>query len=123
VTRYRKYIPAGWWIALVATTVASLLPNMGPPTTPVFDIGLDKFIHLVTYLVLAAVPVVFFKSGPTLAGAILLVVVLSGGIEFAQDQVPGRLFSLGDVVANLLGAFLGVMTGLYFRRFTNVQRG
>jgi len=121
VIQYRKYIPLCWWAALVATTVASLAPNMGPPTTPIFEIGLDKFIHLATYLVLAVVPAVFFRSIPALAGVIFLVVALSVGIEFAQDQVPGRLFSLGDVVANLLGASLGTLTGLYFRRFVIVR--
>ena len=121
MNQYSKYITIFWWCALVAVTIASLLPNMGPPTTPFFEIGLDKFIHLATYLALAAVPAAFFRSGSPLAGSIFLVAALSVGIELAQNLVPGRLFSLGDVVANLLGAFLGAMTGLYFRRFVFVR--
>ena len=117
MNRYKSQITRAWWFALLATTVASLLPNMGPPTTPLFDIGLDKFIHLGTYLVLAAVPALFFNPGAPLVRSILLVAAMSFGIEMAQDMVPGRLFSWGDVIANMLGVILGAVIGLYSRRF------
>ena len=113
---HQSLIIVFWWCALIGTTTFSLLPNMGPPTTPVFDIGLDKFIHLGTYLLLALIPALFFSQGKALAGSLVLVATLSIGIEFAQNMVPGRLFSLGDVVANMIGVIFGLGVGLYARR-------
>ena len=117
VKRYRKQIILTWWCALITVTVVSLQPNMGPPTTPLLGIGMDKFIHLGTYLLLVAVPAVIFNSGRLIVLSVLLVATMSIGIEFAQNLVPGRLFSMGDVIANMTGVFLGTATGLYFRRF------
>ena len=117
MNRYKNQITIGWWLALVATTVASLLPDSGPPTTPLFGIGLDKFIHLATYLILAAVPALVFNSGAPIVRSVILVAVMSVGIEMAQDMVPGRLFSFGDVIANVVGVVTGTLIGLYSRRF------
>ena len=51
---YKKWVIVLWWLALGVTTAFSLHPKMGPPTTPLIEIGLDKFIHFGTYLVLSA---------------------------------------------------------------------
>lgn len=117
VNRYKNQIIFCWWLAMAVTATASLLPDMGPPTTPLFGIGMDKFIHLATYLVLATVPALFFSRGKAVVRSVILVAVLSAGIEIAQEFTPGRLFSMGDVMANILGVFLGVVIGLYCRRF------
>jgi len=117
VNRYKRQIVVAWWLALIATTTASLMPNMGPPTTPLLGLGMDKIIHLATYFVLAAVPALFFRSGGPIIRSVLLVAAMSIGIEFAQDLVPGRLFSMGDVIANMLGVLPGLVIGLYSRRY------
>lgn len=44
--------------------------------------------------------------------AILLGVVLTCGIEFAQLFIPSRVSDPRDIVANSLGAFIGVMAAL-----------
>ena len=112
---YKKWVIVLWWLALGVTTAFSLHPKMGPPTTPLFEIGLDKFIHFGTYLVLSALPALLFSPGKATNLSVLLVAALSICIEFAQDLVPGRLFSTGDVLANMTGVVSGVGIGLYLR--------
>ncbi len=42
------------------------------------------------------------------------------GLEYAQDFVPGRFFSVADMVANGTGVVLGMALGKYFKSWSFV---
>lgn len=79
-----------------------------------FGVGADKWVHAASYAVIAALAVSRRLTRFETPGAIGLVVVVlavagfGAGIEVAQSFVPGRTASSGDVVANTVGAVVGV---------------
>lgn len=96
-----------WWFSL-----AGNLP-MAPPSVPMGD----KLGHAVAYGVLA-LPA-FMACYPRSAtaggwGILLLGVTLNGVLlEFLQRAMNhGRNFEVGDMVANGVGATVGVMVGM-----------
>jgi glycopeptide antibiotics resistance protein len=50
-------------------------------------------------------------------------VVLTCAIEFTQLFLPGRFADVRDIVANSLGALLGVIVGLILRRVSTAVTG
>ena len=103
------------WIASVAMVIyLSLYPSLEIP----YDfIDADKIAHLLAYLWLAALPFfAFITSKAALAGA-LSMVPLSMGLEIAQHYVPGRCFSVADMVANCLGVMIGIWLARSAKRF------
>lgn len=72
----------------------------------------DKQLHLAAYAALAAAAVYAtakWRRGAVTRGiAVLMTVLLYGiGIELLQGQLAGRYFSVGDLVANVIGTALG----------------
>ena len=103
------------WIASVAMVIyLSLLPSLEIP----YDfIDADKIVHLLAYLWLSALPFFAFPvSKAALAGA-LGMVPLGIGLEFAQHYIPGRCFSVADLVANCLGVMMGIWLARLIKRF------
>jgi VanZ family protein len=49
------------------------------------------------------------STGLATWAAIAIAVVISGGVELAQLAIPGRYPTLSDVLANLLGTFVGLL--------------
>jgi VanZ family protein len=97
--------------------VGSILPEMAPPET----YNLDKGVHLGAYGVLALVLACLRGVGPI--GAVLLATGLSGLAELTQLGSPWRHASLGDFLANALGAVLGVLVHrVLTRRFPALFR-
>jgi glycopeptide antibiotics resistance protein len=50
-------------------------------------------------------------------------VALTCAIEFTQLFLPGRFSDVRDIVANSLGALLGVIVGLILRRVSTAVTG
>ena len=73
--------------------------------------GTDKIIHTIVYFILAILLYFsLFKSGVRqylLAISLLLAVIYGISDEIHQYYVPGRIASIGDVVADSLGALIG----------------
>jgi len=73
--------------------------------------GLDKVVHLIEYAVLAVIVLLSCKASGVKHYEIVSVIWASiyGLIdEVHQFYVPGRTASAGDLVADIIGAFLGV---------------
>ncbi|MHC4202513.1 MAG: VanZ family protein [Planctomycetota bacterium] len=90
------------WAALVVGL--SVLPggSIEGPKVPFAD----KVAHFVMYCIMAAL-VHRAAGGDTLRRAVLVAVAcgaLGGMLEIVQEFVPGRGASIGDALANLLGA-------------------
>ncbi|MCP4578138.1 MAG: hypothetical protein GY846_17845 [Deltaproteobacteria bacterium] len=83
----------------------SLSPRMEIP----YDFkDADKIVHFLAYLWLAALPFFVFQVPKTALAGALCMVPMGAGLEFAQHYVPGRCFSVADMVANCLGVMMGV---------------
>ena len=105
--------------------VAAVIPvpsNVGTAIGP-----LDKLLHLCEYLLLAWCTVQAsrasgFPRAKTLTTAFLFPVGFGMFLEAVQGLLPYRSAECGDVVANTLGAALGVWIGLTMRPPSRVHR-
>jgi VanZ family protein len=89
-------------VALAATAWTSLLPPEDVP--PAFGLS-DKVIHAIGYAVLGFLAVASRISWPR---AWLLVVGFGVLLEFAQGIAGYRSFEVADMVADAVGASIGV---------------
>ncbi len=105
--RARRWLPLA--VALVIL-VASLVPGGGGGGA-IGPVGVDKLLHVVGYAVLAGTSLWALcdrRLGATLA-VVVLVTGYGGVVELLQGPVPGRAVSLLDLVADGVGAVLGVV--------------
>lgn len=112
--RARRWLPVA--VALVIL-VASLVPGGGGGGT-LGPVGVDKLLHVVGYAVLAGTSLWALRDrrlGATLA-VVVLVTGYGGVVELLQGPVPGRAVSLLDLVADAVGAVLGVAGWWLFGR-------
>lgn len=92
----------------------------GVPTPMVFD-GQDKFMHALTYAVLALLWARAWCSEGTpfqwkhVFGVTILCAVYGVTDEIHQMYVPGREASVADWLADAVGGFLGAL--LFYYRF------
>jgi VanZ family protein len=83
--------------------------SLALPASGAFEPGVDKLLHASGYAVLAGFAAAWRgKRGVVLVGVVLAVAALGLGVEVLQTAVPGRTGTVGDAVANLAGAVVGV---------------
>lgn len=100
-----------------------LLAVLPVPDTGTLSVSyLDKAVHVLLYGVLTVLilcsPVFFFQpSGICSAGirAIIAASFYGAALEVCQYFLPYRSFDLGDIVANMSGAFLFGIIAAYLR--------
>ena len=98
----------GLWLLLVAAVV--VLSLGAPPPGPDVPAG-DKWEHLTTYGLLAALAVQLFRPGPPLLLAAGALVLLGALLEVAQGTLTAdRMMDWRDAVANAAGVALGLLT-------------
>jgi len=101
----------GWLPVIVALLVlaASLVPGGGGGGT-LGPIGVDKLLHVVGYAVLAGTSLYALRTRTrrTTLVVFVLVTAFGGVVELLQAPVPGRAISLLDLVADAVGAALGI---------------
>ncbi len=119
-------IPRRRWllVALVAggILVASLVPTGGGTTPTLLGVGLDKWQHLGGYAALAVVLGYALRAGDrprteTLVVAFAVTVGYGVLIECLQLPLATRAFSVGDMLADALGAAVGTAVVSRFARF------
>ncbi len=109
---------------MAAIFVASSIPNLGPLPADVSD----KTAHLGAYAVLAML-LMRAMSGARWDGCTGIAAVTAWGLasaygltdEWHQLFVPGRMPSIGDIVADTTGAAIGVIAVLGFARVRLVR--
>lgn len=111
-TKLEKLSMTVWLAILVVVTVGSLLPKMSPPGN---QIGIDKLLHAFFFLLLAALPLYGIPDRKTALLLALSVAPYGYLLEFMQRMVPGREFSAQDLIANNLGALVGLFIGCIIR--------
>ena len=99
-----------WVVSIGVVCYLSLQPEVDFPLD--FERA-DLAYHSLTYLWLSFLPFVIFGDGKRRLLAAFLMIPLGVLLEIGQNFVPGRTFSVLDMVANSFGTLLGVGCGRY----------
>lgn len=110
--RSRIVLPI-WGLSVCIVFYYSLRPQV---EFPVDFWNADKMYHCAAYGWLAVLPMIGFAMRCFALTAALSMIILGVLLEIGQYYIPGRMFSLSDIIANSLGALLGVFLGNYIRR-------
>ncbi|MBN2735802.1 MAG: VanZ family protein [Spirochaetales bacterium] len=100
-------------ITFLAIIFFSTLPSIQP------DMGIqnsDKFFHGLAYFILALSIILSFDQLKYMILFMVIGLLLSISLEFLQEMIPRRHFSVFDMLANGIGLFLGSMVGLVFKK-------
>jgi len=116
----KYYIPAILWSLLIF--FLSTMGGINLPSSWLDLISLDKVGHLVVYGILCALFLGAFTQNRKLSLEKKMVTIALGisiiygiGMEVIQYSFfPGRFFEIPDIIANIIGSFLGVYL---FKRF------
>jgi VanZ family protein len=111
-TKTEKLAMISWLCILGVVTIGSLLPKMSPPGE---GFGLDKILHASAFVLLAAIPLYAIPDRKAALLIALSVTPYGYLLEFLQKSVPGREFSPEDLIANNMGALLGLAIGALLR--------
>ena len=106
---FPKFAIVVWIISIAAVSYLSLIPQV---EFPFYFRWSDKLYHFLAYFWLSILPFFGFESAKKALAWALSMILLGIGLEFAQDFVPGRFFSIWDMIANSLGACGGIFCGM-----------
>jgi len=102
-----KFLRPAFWAGVIGVSIVSVLPrDVLEPIT--FDIW-DKLQHVIAYGVLSVLGGMAYPARKNLVAIFFGLVTLGGALELIQTHVPNRQASVGDAVANALGAGLGLI--------------
>lgn len=108
----KGFVSALWGVSIGVVCYVSLIPRVEFPLD--FE-GADLVYHALAYLWLSLLPFFAFGTGKRGLLAAFLMIPLGIVLEFGQTFVPGRTFSILDMVANSCGTILGILCGKYVR--------
>ena len=111
-TLMRRLISVLWVVSIGVVCYLSLKPRI---EFPLDFKGADLAYHALAYLWLSLLPFFVFWDRKRGLVCALLMIPLGIALEFGQTFVPGRNFSVFDIIANSVGTILGVMCGKYGR--------
>ena len=105
-----------WFGGVLALIVASVIPQAGLSEIE-SSFGTDKIARVIIFSILAFYPAAFFSS--IRMGLIISTSIAPLGflLEMFQRYVPGRNFSPEDMIANNVGAVVGIFLALAIRFF------
>ena len=103
-----------WRIAfalfLITLLYLTLLPQ---PPKPIDVRNIDKLYHLVAFALMSFIFKVAFNKIES-SSVVLFSSLLGVGIEVTQYFIPGRGFSVADMVADCVGVLIGLFIALCF---------
>ena len=132
VARRTAWLGPRTWLALaiglsIVIGFISLLPARGTPGGDIADLGegLATLGHIVGYAVTAAAYAMSMRDvrGTRLAAIALSLTAFGIALEVAQGLLGSRSFQWSDVVANAVGAVIGVGVARWARRTRSVSPG
>jgi VanZ family protein len=97
-----------WILWAIVVLVLTLMPGEAIPNVPIF--GIDKLVHFFIFGTLNLLMLIAFKKQETKEYLKICFFSSIGYgilIEFIQPFVPGRTFSIYDMIANTIGVILG----------------
>ena len=97
-----------WLFSLLLIVYYSLqpLPEIANQTR-----YLDKIVHMFSYLWLAILLFIYLKNSKMNLLIVLFLIFMGIALEIFQSYIPGRIFSVPDIIANILGVLAGVLLG------------
>ena len=99
--------------------IGSVMPASGPKT----DLPVDKIVHFILYGMTSIFLFRHFVNKETVNRAfymsVAIVSLYGAAMEVVQYFLPYRSFSLGDMAANILGAFSGCVLYMKGKRIYN----
>lgn len=103
-----------WLTGIAFVVITSLIPQAslsdGNST-----VGVDKLARLITFGFLGFFPIAFFSSIKVGFCVASSVPALGFVLELMQKYVPGRHFFPEDIIANNIGAVIGIMVAVVIR--------
>lgn len=104
--------------------LVAYLSLRSPEEISFFITGTDKIAHGLAYAWLGVLPFFSFEKMRTAFAAALLMIPYGIALEFAQQAIPGRDFSVADMAADAAGVVLGMAAAKQIRErpwFTKVR--
>lgn len=92
----------------------SLVPHLPLPDLS----NIDKVEHLLAYFALQLSGGIAFKRPASIWFVLIFCICLGLSMEIAQLYVPGREASMADMIANMLGIALALVTLAFRGRYT-----
>ena len=100
----KPYLKPLFWIALIGSYIAAILPqDMAPTIGPLSD----KWTHFLAFAVLTLLLRLAYRISSIQTTAVLLFYALF--IEFSQYFTPNRCAEVLDVVADAIGIAIGLL--------------
>jgi VanZ family protein len=110
----KPYLKPLFWIALVGSYIAAILPqDMAPTLGPLSD----KWTHFLAFAVLTLLLRLAYRISSIQTTAVLLFYALF--IEFSQYFTPNRCAEVLDVVADAIGIAIGLLLYWILERETD----
>jgi len=109
---FRRLVWVGWAVGLALLAWISLEPRFAPPGGQGGAMAPDKILHVLTYVLFAAFPVLAEIRWPWALAIGAGLVAYGTLLEVAQRYVPGRSFGWDDVLANVTGALIGTAVAI-----------
>ena len=103
-----------WISGILFVAVTSLIPQASLSDVN-SNVGIDKLARIITFAFLGFLPIAFFSSiklGLCLSSSMPPLGFL---LELVQRYVPGRHFSPEDIIANNIGAVIGIILAVIIR--------
>ena len=109
--RYRKQFRVLFWVALITSYVAAILPQDMAPTIGTLS---DKAHHVFAFVVLGLLLRLAYRINYWYG--LLILIAYGGFIEVSQYFTPDRCAEYQDIVADIIGAFIGLKIYKYVRK-------
>ena len=98
-----------WRLLFLVVVCGASWLAFSPHPPPAADLGWDKANHFTAFGTLAVIGLQCFAAGPRRRWIVLAVLLAYGIlIELVQSQIPGRDADAQDVLADMIGAVIGV---------------
>jgi len=109
--RYRSIFRVLFWLALIGSYVAAVLPqDMAPTIGPLSD----KAHHVLAFVILGLLLRLAYQINYWYA--LVFLVGYGAFIEFSQLYAVNRSAEMEDVTADLIGSFIGLKLYKYLRK-------
>ena len=109
--KFRSTFRVLFWIALVVSYIAAVLPQDVAPTIGTLS---DKAHHVFAFVVLGLLLRLAYRINYWYG--LMILIAYGGFIEVSQYFTPDRCAEYQDIVADTIGAFAGLKLYKYLRK-------
>ena len=103
----QKYLKLLFWVLLTSVLVLSCIPGASPGVLNM--VNFDKVVHFFTFLLLSIIFLFAYSFSKPFFAVAFLMSMFGLLIEVVQLYVPNRLFSVYDLIADVLGVLAALL--------------